>query len=91
MNRNHDFFQVNEWSEDQKKGLHQIWTTFFPRIQVQTCAQMQTRVILLRDADVDHTQIIGGEISPHPPPPGFGTPALNSNSMVCSMSFIFSC
>ena len=35
---------------------------FFPRIRVETCAQMQTRVKLLeRDAQVDHTQIIGGD------------------------------
>ena len=34
---------------------------FFPQIQVDTYAQMHTRVRLLRgDADVDHTQTIGG-------------------------------
>ena len=54
---------------------------FFPRIQVEACAQIQTRVKLLGgDADVDNTQIIGGDtvkllggyISPSSP--GFGTP-----------------
>ena len=45
----------------KKKGLHQKWNTFFPRIQVDTYTQMHTRVKLSgRDADVDHTQIIGG-------------------------------
>ena len=34
---------------------------FFSRIQMETCAQMQNTVKLLGgDADVDHTQIIGG-------------------------------
>ena len=40
------FFSPNS-GEDQKKGLHQKWNTYFPRIQVQTCAQMHTRVKLL--------------------------------------------
>ena len=55
---------------------------FFPRIQVDTCVQMFTRVKLLRgDADVDHTQTIGGIQSNYwggyipPSPLGFGTPA----------------
>ena len=34
--------------------------------------------IIGRDADVDHTQIIEGDISP-PSSPGFGTPGRNSN------------
>ena len=47
--------------EVQKKGLHQKWNSFFPRIQVDTYAQMHTRVKLLGgDVDVDHTQTIGG-------------------------------
>ena len=38
MNLDHDFFQMSESSEDQikKKGLHQNWNTFLPRIQVKT-------------------------------------------------------
>ena len=31
----------------KKKGLHQKWNTFFLRIQVDTYAQMHTRVKLL--------------------------------------------
>ena len=36
MNLDNDFFQVSKLSEEQKKGLHQKWNTFFPRIQVKT-------------------------------------------------------
>ena len=94
MNLDQDFFQVSKLlSEDQKKGLqrkwntffpelkkgfHQEWNTFFPRIQVQTCAQMHTRVKLLEGI----TQSVGGDTlkifggiyppsSPPPPPPEF--------------------
>ena len=48
MNLDPDFVQVSKLSEDQKKeGLHQKWNTFFPQIQVDTYAQMHTRVKLL--------------------------------------------
>ena len=30
MNLDHDFVQVSKLGEDQKKGLHQKWNTFFP-------------------------------------------------------------
>ena len=33
MNVDQDFFQVSELSEDQKKGLHQKWNTFFPEFR----------------------------------------------------------
>ena len=36
MNLDHHFFQESKLSEEQKKGLHQKWNTFFPRIQVKT-------------------------------------------------------
>ena len=57
---------------------------FFPRMQVDTYAQMHTRVKLLEGKqDVDHTQTIGGDpvklLGGIYPPPGFGTPALNTN------------
>ena len=78
------FFSPNS-GKNQKKGLHQKWNTFFPRIQQGTYAQMHTRVKLLRgDADVDHTQTIEGDavkllgyLSPHPP--GFRHPCSQSN------------
>ena len=80
MNLDHDFFQVRKLSED-KKSLHQNWKIFFPQIQV---IQMQTRVKFLGgDADVDHSQILGGDaikllgwIYPPHPPPGFRHPLL---------------
>ena len=73
------FFSSNS-GEDQKrkkKVFTKTETLFFPQIQVETSTQMQTRVKLLGgDADVDHTQIIGGiqsnfqgNIPPSPPPP----------------------
>ena len=78
------FFSPNS-GEDQKtkkEGLHQKWNTFFPRIQVQTCAQMHTRVKLLEGMQMTtilkllggYSQIIGGDISPSSPP-DFGTTA----------------
>ena len=33
MNLDHDFVQVSRLSEDQKKGLHQKWNTFFPKFR----------------------------------------------------------
>ena len=65
MNLEHDFFQVSKVSEDQKKKIFTTLEEFFSpnssvadRLQV---IQMQTRVKLLGgDADVDHSQIIGG-------------------------------
>ena len=30
--------------EDQKKSLHQNWSTFFLEFRVETCAQMHTKV-----------------------------------------------
>ena len=84
----HFFSRIQVKTERKKKGLHQKRNTFFPRIQVETCAQMHTRVKLMGgggDADVYHTQIIGGIQSNYygeyipPSPPGFGTPVYNSN------------
>ena len=81
-----DFFPQIQ-VKTKKKGLHQKWNAFFPRIEVETCAQVQTTAKLLGgDADIDHTQINGGIQSNYwggyiPPtlPPGFGTPG----SLLC--------
>ena len=68
-----EHFVFPNLGEDQKKGLHQKWNRFFRRIQAH---QGQ---IIGEDADLDHTQTIGG-IQPNywgdtsPVPPGFGTP-----------------
>ena len=47
INLDYEFVQVSKLSEDQKQGLYQKWNTFFPRIQVDTYAQMHARVKLL--------------------------------------------
>ena len=74
--------------EDQKKGLHQKWNTFFPEFKWTSYAQVHTRVKLLGGCRCrsysnywgGYSQIIGGDISP----PGFGTPASSKSSrLVC--------
>ena len=42
MNLDHDFFQASKLSEDQIKGLHQNWKSFYPQIQVKTKKLLQT-------------------------------------------------
>ena len=55
-------FYPNSGEDQTKKRSSPKNEHFFPRIQVGICAQMHTRVkILGEDADVDHTQIIGGD------------------------------
>ena len=74
MNLDHDFFQVSKLSEDQKKKIFTKNGTLFSRIQVETCAQMHTRVKLLEGMQMktilkllgEYSQIIGGDISPIP-------------------------
>ena len=43
MNLDHHFFQVTKLSEEQKKGFHQKWKTFFPRIQLKTKKKVFTK------------------------------------------------
>ena len=109
MNLDHDFVQMSKLSEDQKKGLHQKWNTFFPRIQVDTYAQMHTSVKLLGGCKCrpysnywgDTVKLLEGVIPPgfrhpwpkllwgysriigrgYPPPPGFGTPGPNYETL----------
>ena len=78
----HFFPQIQvKTKKKEKKGLYRKRNTFSPLIQVDTYAQMYTRVKLLGgDADVDHTQTIGGILSNYwgdvsSLPSGFGTPA----------------
>ena len=74
MNLDHDFFQVSKSSEDQKKRSSPKMEHFFPRIQMETCAQMHTGVKFLEGMQRKTTLKLLGEIYP----PGFGTPALNN-------------
>ena len=73
MNPDHDFVQVWKFSKDQKKKQMEY---FFPQIQVKTkkkkssskiehlfpqiYAQMYTHSNYWGDADLDHSQTIGG-------------------------------
>ena len=63
-NTEHFFFP--NLGEDQKKRSSSKMEQFFPRIQVDTYPQrhMYQSQIIVRDADVDHTQAIGRDISP---------------------------
>ena len=79
MNLDHDIVQVSKLREDQKKGLHQKRNTFFPEFYVFTKSghlrsDEHHSQLIGEDADVDHTQTIGGiqsnywgDTFPHPP------------------------
>ena len=72
-----DFFSPNS-SEDQKKRSSPKMEDYFPpnssEDQRSDAAQSQ---IIGGDADADHTQIIGGNIFPHPPGLGSFAPAVH--------------
>ena len=58
----------------KKKGLHQKWNTFSPNSRGRLRSVAHHSQIIGGDANVDHTQTIGGiqlnyweDISPHPP------------------------
>ena len=60
MNHDHDFFQVSKLSEDQKKGLHQKWNSFFsPNSMGDLRSDAHQSQFIARNPEVDHTQIIG--------------------------------
>ena len=62
MNLNHDFVQMSKLSEDQKIGLHQKYNTFFPEFKwTPIRSHAHQSQIIGADADVDHTQTIGGD------------------------------
>ena len=66
------FFSPTSGEDQKKKGLLQRWNTFFPRNQMEICAQMHTRVKLLEGMQMKtvlkfwggYSQIIGGYILP---------------------------
>ena len=76
------FFSPNLVEDQKTKKRSSPTKTFFSRIQVDTYAQMYTRVKLLRGLQMysilkllgGYSQIIGGDVSPHPP--GFRHPWL---------------
>ena len=81
MNLDHDFVQVSKLSEDQtKKVLAKNGTLFSPNSSGHLRLNAHQSQIIVGDADVDHTQPIGG-IQPNywggyipSSSPGFGTP-----------------
>ena len=77
MNLDHDFFQVSKLSEEQKKRSSPKMEHFFsPKSSGDLCSDAHQSQIIGGDADVDHTQIIGG-IYP-PIPHGFRHPCLHA-------------
>ena len=83
------FFSPNS-GEDQKKKEKKIFTKkLFSHSSGHLRSDAHQSQIIREDADVHHTvlkllggysQIIGGDISPHPP--GFGTPVGNERLLV---------
>ena len=81
LTRNGTLFFLNS-GKDQKKGLYQKWNTFFPlNSSTDLRSDAHQSQIIGRDADEDHTQIVGGYtvklLGGYIPlsPLGFGTPA----------------
>ena len=85
MNLDHNFFQVSKLSEEQRKVFAKTGALFSPNSNGDLRSDAHQSQSIGWDADVDHTQIIGGdtvkllgEYIP-PSPPGFGTPARRTN------------
>ena len=64
MNLDHDFFQVSKLSKDQKKKKRsspKLEHFFPPNSSGHLRSEAHQRQIIGGDADVDHTQTIGGD------------------------------
>ena len=64
MNLDHDFVQVSKLSEDQKKkkrSLPKLEHFFSPNSSGHLRSEAHQRQIIGGDADVNHTQTIGGD------------------------------
>ena len=99
MNLDHNFFWVSKLSEEQKKRSSPTMEHFFsPNLSGDLRSDAHQSQIIGGDADVDHTQIIGGDnvkllgrIYP-PIPPGFRHPCLSGSTpqrarfLVCCMN-----
>ena len=83
MNLDHDFVQESKLSEDKKKTIFtKNGTPFSPNSSRHLRSDAHQSQIIGGNADVDHTQTIGGIQSNswgiYPPmPPGFHTPGHN--------------
>ena len=85
------FSQVQvKTKKKKKKRSSQKWNTFFPRIQVKTCAQMHTIWEWCRRRPYsnywkgDTVKLLGVYIPPTPP--GFGTPEFKTLVWIDSIS-----
>ena len=91
MNLNHDFFQVSKSSEDQKRerSSPKMKHFFPPNLGGDLRSDAHRSQFLGGDADVDHTQIIGEDISP---PPGFRQPCVRLGfrrpSLLCLPAYL---
>ena len=64
MNLDQDFFQVSKLGEDQKKRSSPEMEHFFsPNSSTDLRSDAHKSQIIGGDADVDHTQIVGGVYS----------------------------
>ena len=62
----------------KKKGFHQKRNTFFFEFKWRPALRCTPESNYWGDADVDHSQIIGGLYPPYlPHPPGFGIPVIS--------------
>ena len=61
MNLDHDFVQVSKLSEDQKKVFTRNETLFFSEFKSTPTLKCTPESNYWGDADVDHTQTIGGD------------------------------
>ena len=66
------FFPRIQVKTKKKRSSPKNGTLVFPNSSGELRLNARQSQIIGGDADVDHTQIIGGDIYPHPP--GFGHP-----------------
>ena len=92
MNLDHDFVQVSKLSEDQKKVFTKNGTLFSPNSSGHLRSDAHQSQIIGEDADVDHTQTIGGDtvkLLGGYIPPGFRHPFLLQTFVNCEQQNFF--
>ena len=97
MNLNHNFFHVSKFSEDQKKrSSPKIEAFLSPKSRKDQ--NKGPNIIQRSDADVNHSQIIGGNAVKllggiYPPSPlGFRHPCQDASTLIgCSMASSLTC
>ena len=76
--KNGTLFSPNSGKDQKKKGFHQNGTLFFPEFKWRPSLRRKPESNYWGDAAIDHTQIIGGDIS-QPIPMGSGITAERSS------------